>query len=120
MKFLILIPKHHPVILLLIREAHRAVAHMGMNATAAKVREKYWIKQIWQSMSEVLKTYISRDKVHGKLYRTYVLLLLSGFRMHCGESFSRTANDYTGALLMKKVQRQAKMVYIILFTCPVT
>ena len=35
-----------PVTLVLIRETHNAVAHMGMNATVAEVRKHYWIPQM--------------------------------------------------------------------------
>ena len=42
-KYPLLLPKGHPVTLILIREAHEAVAHMGLNATVAKVRQRYWI-----------------------------------------------------------------------------
>ena len=47
MRFPILMLKYHYVTLLLVRKAHEAADHIGMN-TLVEVRRKYWIPQIQQ------------------------------------------------------------------------
>ena len=44
----ILIPKSCRLALLITRDAHLNVFHFGVNATVAKIRERYWIPQMRQ------------------------------------------------------------------------
>ena len=41
----VLFPKHHPLTVLLIREAHERVMHNGVKETLAEIRTRYWILQ---------------------------------------------------------------------------
>ena len=119
-KFPLLLPKGHPVTLIIIREGHQAVAHMGMNATVAEVRRNYWIPQIRQGVRKVLRSCVTCRKVQGKAYRASAVPPLPDFRVECREPFSTTGIDYTGALTVRTDHKQTGKVYIILFTCPVS
>ena len=103
-----------------MREAHNAVAHMGMNATVAEVRKPHWIPQIRQGVRKVLRNCITCKKVQGKSYSASVVPPLPDFRVKCKAPFSMTGIDYTGALTVKVDNRQTGKAYIILFTCPVS
>ena len=117
-KFPLLLPKGHPVTLILIREAHEAVAHMGMNATVAEVRKLYWIPLI--GVRKVLRNCITCKKVQGKSFGASAVPPLPDLRVKCKEPFSTTGTDYTGALMVRTDNRQTGKAYIILFTCPVS
>ena len=119
-RFPLLMPKGHPVTLIIMREAHETVAHMGMNATVAEVRRQYWIPQIRQGIRKLLRTCVTCKKVQGKSYRASVIPPLPEFRVKCKEPFSTTGIDYTGALTVRTENRQTEKAYIILFTCPVS
>ena len=119
-KFPILMPKKHPMTVILIREAHRAVAHMGMNATVAEIRRNYWIPQIRQCVRKVLNTCVTCKRVQGKSFRTPMVPPLPEFRVQCKEPFSVTGIDYTGAMSVRSGPNRTDKAYIILFTCPVS
>ena len=119
-RFPLLMPKKHPITVILIREAHKAVAHMGMNATVAEIRRNYWIPQIRQCVRKVLNTCIICKKVQGKSFKAPVVPPLPEFRVKCREPFSITGVDYTGAMSVRSNYNQTGKVYIILFTCPVS
>ena len=104
----------------MIREAHNAVAHMGVNATVVEVRKLYWIPQIRQSVHKVLRNCITCKKVQGKSYGASAIPPLPDFRVKCREPFSTTGIDYTGVLTVRTESRQTGKVHIILFTCPVS
>ena len=114
-KFPLLLPKGHPVTLIIIRETHNAVAHM-----VAEVRKLYWIPQIRQGVRKVLRNCITCKKVQGKSYSASVVPPLPDFRVKCKAPFSTTGIDYTGILMVKVDNRQTGKAYIILFTCPVS
>ena len=119
-RFPLLMPKKHPITVILIREAHKAVAHMGMNAKVAEIRRNYWIPQIRQCVRKVLNTCIICKKVQGKSFKAPVVPPLPEFRVKCREPFSITGVDYTGAMSVRSNYNQTGKVYIILFTCPVS
>ena len=119
-KFPLLMPKRHPITVILIRDAHKAVAHMGMNATVAEIRRNYWIPQIRQCVRKVLNACVICKKVQGKSYKAPAVPPLPEFRVKCQEPFSVTGIDYTGAMLVRNNHNQTGKVYIILFTCPVS
>ena len=119
-KFPLLLPKGHQITLILIREAHDAVAHMGMNATVAEMRKHYWVPQIRQGVRNVLRNCITCKRVQGKSYKASVVPPLPDFRVKCKAPFSTTGIDYTGALTVKVGNKQTGKAYIILFTCPVS
>ena len=80
-KFPLLLPKGHPVTLIIMREAHRAVAHMGMNSTVAEVKRQYWVPQIRQSIHKLLRTCVTCKKVQGNSYKASAIPPPPDFRV---------------------------------------
>ena len=50
----VLLPKHHPLTVLVIRKAHERVMHNGIKETLAEIRTRYWILQGRQVVRQVL------------------------------------------------------------------
>ena len=114
------LPEGHPLTLILIREAHNSVAHMGMNVTVAEVRKLCWIPQAQQGVHKVLRNCITCKKVQGKSCGASAMPPLPDFRVKCREPFSTTGIDYAGALTGRTESKQTGKVCVILFTCPVS
>ena len=53
-----LLPKHHPLTDLIIRESHERVMHNGVKETLAETRSKYWIIHGRQCVRRVLFKYV--------------------------------------------------------------
>ena len=119
-KFPILLPKNCPFSSVVVRECHIFTAHLGVNATTAEVRQRFWIPQIQQLVKSVLYHCVPYKKVHGKPFKTNVIPPLPEFRVQCNSPFNITGIDYTGALWVKGPNKQLVKAYIILFTCLIT
>ncbi|OXA47679.1 Pro-Pol polyprotein, partial [Folsomia candida] len=53
-KMPVLLPKSHPMVLQLIRDAHRNYCHAGVQFIMGKLREKYWILQARKTIRSVI------------------------------------------------------------------
>ena len=114
----ILLPKKHPLTCLIVREAHRSIAHYGLNSTVSCIRQRWWIPQIRQCVKSILRGCIICRKLQGKPFKT-ATAPLPEFRTKLLSPFQITGVDYSGALQVKSEGKIVK-AYIVLFTCPVT
>ena len=119
-RFPILLPKHCEYTRHLVIKKHKSVAHMGVNATVAEMRQEYWVPQLRQLVKGVIRQCVICKIVQGKSYMANVVPPLPEFRLQCKTPFSVTGVDYTGALWVKGLNKVPEKAYVLLFTCPVT
>ena len=119
-KFPILLHKGWNISKIIMRESHQRVAHMGVGATVADLRQRYWVPQARQLAKNEIHRCVTCKKVQGKPFRTNVMPSLPEFRVKMNQPFNITGVDYTGALTVKGTGHELGKAYIVLFTCPVT
>ena len=112
----LLIPKYSDLSRLIIREAHTDVFHFGLSSTVAKIRERFWIPQILQSVKLGIKGCIICKKLACRPYKLPDPPALPLDRVAEVPPFYYCGVDYCGPLIVK----DGTKCYISLFTCAVT
>ena len=109
---------------LIILEAHRKVAHEGINATLTEIRSRYWICRGRQIVKRLLRNCVVCKREHKKPLIGPPPPKQPSFRLSQTYSFEITGLDYVGSLFLKPLfdnpYNKAYKVYILLFTCATT
>jgi len=67
-KFPYLLPSRHTFTTLVLKNAHVAQLHGGVNATLTAIRQKYWIPSARQRINTIIRKSVTCRKTSGKLY----------------------------------------------------
>jgi len=113
-----LLPKHHHLTSLIIRESHERVMHNGIKETLAEVRSKYWIIRGRQIVRQVLRKCVICRRYEGLPQPAPQPPLLPQFRVREEPAFTYVGLDFAGPLYVKTQGLVAeKKVWICLYTC---
>ena len=114
----VLLPKHHPLTVLVIKEAHERIMYNGVKETLAEVRSRYWIVQGRQVVRQLLSRCVIFRRYEGLPQRAPQPPPLPQFRMKDDPTFTYVGIDFAGPLYVKTqglvVERK---VWICLYTC---
>ena len=93
-----LLPPHHPFTVLIIKNAHSAQLHSGVNPTLTALRQIYWIPAARQKIKSTIRKCVVCRKTAGKPYTIPDPSPLVKSRVSPTDHFSVTDVDFTGAL----------------------
>ena len=109
---------------LIILEAHRKVAHAGINATLTEIRSRYWICRGRQIVKRLLRNCVVCKREYKKPLIGPPPPKLPSFRLSQTYPFENTGLDYAGPLFVKPIfdnpYNKTYKIYIILFTYATT
>ena len=102
----------HTFTTLIIRNAHSAQLHSGVNATLTALRQKYWIPCARQRIKSIIRKCVVCRKAAGKGYTIPDPPPLVTSRVNHTDPFTVTGVDFTGALYVRASEVECK-VYLI-------
>ncbi|XP_065903771.1 uncharacterized protein [Dysidea avara] len=94
----VLLPKHHPLTVLVIKEAHERIMHNGVKKT---LRSRYWTVQGRQVVHQVLSRCVIFRRYEGLPQRTPQPPPLPQFRVKDDPAFTYVGIDFAGPLYVK-------------------
>ncbi|KRZ61353.1 hypothetical protein T02_5526, partial [Trichinella nativa] len=116
-KHAILLPSHHPVVELLIRNQHIRQLHASVNQTLVAIRIRFWIKKARNTVKKVSRPCPICRRINAQPYQPVE-------RVEESAPFSHTAVDFAGPLYTRSDTRarnpSTNKTYISVFTCMVT
>ncbi|KRZ04078.1 hypothetical protein T11_4559 [Trichinella zimbabwensis] len=119
----ILLPSHHPLVELLIRDHHIRQLHAGVNQTLVAIRSKFWILKGRNAVKKVIRSCPTCRRVDAQPYRLRMGNLPAD-RVTESPPFSHTGVDFAGPLFVRPdVQGRDVRVnkaYVCIFTCMTT
>lgn len=119
-KFPLLLPKKHIITGLIVKDAHIAHMHSGVNATVAYIRQKFWIPAIRQVVRTTTRKCVTCKRVIGKPYLAPDPPPLPKSRVQDSPPFTVSGVDFAGPLNIRTSTGSGQKTYICLFTCAVT
>ncbi|XP_031635226.1 uncharacterized protein LOC116348388, partial [Contarinia nasturtii] len=122
-KHQILLPKHHSITALIIKDCHERCLHGAPKLTESVFRQKFWVTQSYSTIKSVLHRCVKCFKVNPKSL-TQFMGDLPAARITPGQKpFTSTAVDYTGAVLIKLLSGRGyktHKAYVAIFVCMAT
>ena len=115
---LILLPSDHPFTELLILDCHKVLHHAGVRDIMAKLREKYWIIRMRQTIKRVISPCAICSRWRAKHYNVEVAPLPKE-RVCPSRVFSVVGIDFLGAIHLYDSDESTK-AYILIFSCATT
>ncbi|XP_044583145.1 uncharacterized protein LOC123264093 [Cotesia glomerata] len=118
----ILLPSHHYVTDLIIRETHKNAYHSGIQATLSNLRHKFWLLDGKGQIRRVVKRCVECIR-HRPVVLQGKMADLPSARVTESASFSHVRVDYFGPLFIKKRKfrnRTKVKVYGCVFICMAT
>jgi len=114
-----LLPSKHPLVTLLVRNAHELAKHYGVSQTLALLRERYWLLKGRQVTCKVIGSCVA---CRGLAYTTGSPPDLPTERVSEDPPFSHTGVDFAGPLYVNSVNQSngQEKAYVCLFTCAST
>ncbi|GFT82819.1 integrase catalytic domain-containing protein [Nephila pilipes] len=113
-----LLEGNHPFVLLLIKNTHVRLHHLGTRIVLSELRSDFWILRGRQTIKKVLHKCLLCKLSKLKCGNEVESPLLSE-RVTPSVPFSTTAIDFAGALYIRN-KNSSDTVYIALFTCAIT
>jgi hypothetical protein len=115
----ILLDKNDHLTALIIRNAHSAVSHLGLQATLGYVRNSgFWIPKARQSVKRVLGLCIICKRYNNLAFKYPRLTNISSPSMNLVKPFLNTGLDYYGPVWIKKDDGSSiNKMYCLIFTC---
>lgn len=114
----ILVAKHHPLTVLLVRDQHQKSKHLGIGTTLTALRERgFWIPAGRQVVKRIIKECVTCQKFNNLAFSYPKLTDLPKERVRFVQPFQDTAIDYTGHVYVKDEDGQMKKMYIVVYTC---
>ena len=115
-RYLILLPRDHPVTPLIVSDAHRRVLHNGLRDTLTEVRTRFWIVKGRSLVRRIIHRCITCRRFMGKLFPAPPPPPLPVSRVKEEPPFTFTGVDFAGPILIR-AQGKAEKTWICLFTC---
>ena len=113
-----LLPKNHPVTVLIIKESHEHVMHNGVKETLAETRSKYWIIHGRQVVRQILLKCVICQRYEGLPQPAPQPPPLPQFRVKEEPAFTYVGLDFAGPLHIKTQGLVTeRKVWICLYTC---
>ena len=112
----LILPGHHHVTHLIIRECHETIGHSGQNFVHSIVREKYWIVKGKSSVRKVIQDCMKCKKRDAKRGEQIMADLPEDRLTPDKPPFTYVGVDYFGPLYVRQGRSQVKR-YGCVFTC---
>ena len=117
-KFPILVHVDDPFTLLLIKESHRQVGHMGLKYTRAHLRRRYWIPHVTCAIKRMIASCETCKVERGRRYHVPDSPALPEFRFNVAEPWRVVALDMTGhEWVAEGAGKDVTKVYFLFFVC---
>jgi hypothetical protein len=115
----LIMPKHHHITSLIVRDAHIKSGHAGQEQVLAQLRQRYWTPRSRTLVRSLLRYCIMCRKRNARP-QVPVMSDLPETRLAMGElAFTHTACDFAGPVFIKRARGRREKRYICLFTCMV-
>ena len=115
----ILLPEHHHLISLIIRDCHLRVLHGGVKQKLSELRSRFWLVRGHQQIRRALSKCVICKHFEGMHYSVPSTAPLPEFRLE-NFAFTNVGVDFAGPLFIRtgtKDHCSTEKVYIALFTC---
>lgn len=120
-KYPILLPRGHPLTVLVVKEAHERVCHDGIKETLTETRSRFWIPKGRSLTRKIIHSCVLCRRFEGRPYKPPQPPPLPICRVKEGPAFTYTGVDFAGPLMIRAYSsHQSNKVWIALFTCYVT
>ena len=116
----VLLPKHHSLTVLVIREAHERLMHDGVRETLAEIRSKYWINQRRQVVQQVLSRCVICRQYEGLPQCAPQPPPLPQFRVTENSAFTYVGVDFVGPQESRANCREEGMDMFVYLLCSVS
>ena len=116
----ILLPEHHHLTPLIIRDCHHRVLHGGVKQTLSELRSRFWLVRGRQQIRRALSKCVICKHFEGMHYSVPSTAPLPEFRLEENFAFTSVGVDFAGPLFLRtgtKDYCSTEKVYIALFTC---
>ena len=114
----ILLGSKHHITNLIIKDAHVACSHMGVDSTMNFLRQTgFWVLKPRQSTGKVVSSCGVCKRYNTRSFAKPPSPALPSDRVNLIRAFSHTGIDFTGHFFVKDFSGQAHKVYILIFTC---
>jgi hypothetical protein len=114
-KYPVLLPKSHPLVEQLIRDAHRIHGHAGIQFLMGHLREKYWILQGRRTIGKVIQKCVKCSRHQIKNVNPNTPAPLPEKRVENSVPFQTTGVDLAGPFFLK----DGRKAWMVIFTCAV-
>ncbi|XP_070549159.1 uncharacterized protein [Ptychodera flava] len=112
----LVLPKHAKVSVMIVKDAHSTVGHLGRNAILAKVRERYWIYGASQLAKRVVRNCVTCRRYQA-VPCEQMMADLPADRVEAEVSpFTFCGMDYFGPIMVRRGRSEVKR-YGVIFTC---
>ena len=115
-KYPIILPKGNEDVRALIRHTHDMEMHAGPKHVLGTLRQRYWILQGLQEVTNIVKKCITCQKAF-KAPLTQKMAPLPAARVTPGQPFQDTGLDLMGPFGVKMSGRATHKVWVVVFTC---
>jgi len=114
----VLLPKGHPISILIIIYEHKAGGHLGAAATVSKIRSKYWIIGLSRTVKTIIQACVKCQRIRKRLC-TQEMSPLPIERLKPSPAFMYVCVDYFGPYTIKgEVQKRVRgKAFGVILTC---
>ena len=117
----VVLPKKHPLLVLIARYAHRRVQHNRVKETLTEVRAKYWIIGGRSLNQSVITKCVNCRRFEGRPLNVPPAPPLPSFQVQEVPPFTYAAVDFAGLMYLRsKGEFGSNKVWMCLFTCCIT
>ena len=99
-KYLIILPKSHPITNLIVKQAHERVLHDGVRETLTEIRSKYWIPRERGVTQKIVHQCVTCRRYEGLPFKAPPPPPLPECRVKESPAFSFTGVDFAGPLIV--------------------
>jgi len=110
----VILPSHHPVVEMLMLQAHKKACHVGVQGLLSLLRERFWIFKGRKTIRSILNKCVVCRR-HGARHISTVPSALPEPHIRDAAVFETTGIDMAGPLFLKDGHK----VWVCLYTCAV-
>ncbi len=113
----IILPRNHPLVVLLLRYLHEISGHCGYKRLIHEARRRYWITGLRRTAKHLTQTCVTCRKLRGRPLEQ-LMGQIPTIRVNPNyPAFSHTAIDMFGPLQIRLNRKTMKEAQVIIFTC---
>ncbi|XP_012145356.2 uncharacterized protein LOC105663061 [Megachile rotundata] len=115
----ILLPKNHPITVLIIRNAHLEGHHLGINSTLYNIRQRYWLIDGKNTVRKIVRQCVRCFRINPPVTK-YIMGNLPATRISESRPFTNCGIDYCGPFFIKerRVRNRSRVkIYVAVFIC---